>query len=232
MEKVTKGCKNVEYLHTEDYLSQGQSRNMLIERTQDDYLCLTENDVSVEDDWLSYLLSACEDSPGSVAVPHIMEGPEPLGPAHFDWRLHKWKEIQGPDGVQFDIVERTSWEDYEPGKFVRRREDFIETHCVLWDMKAFEKFGRFETDTNTREEVDVSLRLHLAEIPMWFEPKSHVHFLTVGDFTIEPEEEEFFKKKWDLERAVWTHQYLEEKLKLVELPTSIPFVKSRLAKVA
>ena len=159
MERVTKGCNNVEYLTTEEYLSQGQSRNLLIERAHDDYLCLTENDVLVEEDWLSHLLSACEDSPGSVAVPHIMEGPEPLGPAHFDWRLYRIKEVKDGDGVKIDIVERTSWEDYEPGKFVLRREEFIETHCMLWDMMAFEKYGRFETETNTREEIDVSLRL-------------------------------------------------------------------------
>ncbi|HJZ13491.1 MAG TPA: glycosyltransferase, partial [Acidobacteriota bacterium] len=229
MAAVLSGFKNVRWISYGDYLLPNQSRNRLIDETDDEYLCFIENDILVEDNWLSLLLSACQETAASVAVPHIMEGRTPLGPAHFDWRHHRLREIPHPSGTQIEILPRTSWEDYEPGKFKRRQEVFLEAHCMLFHRKVFEAFGHFDEEHNTREELDISLQLHSAGIPIWFEPESHVHFLSPDKNTLESEEKEFFKIKWDLDRAYRTHQLVQEKWNLVEVPNSIPFVKSRLA---
>ena len=228
MVKVLKGFKNVRFLRFENYLLPNQSRNRLVEETGDDYLCFLENDILVEDNWLTKLVNACEESPVSVAVPHIMEGRVPLGPAHFDWRHHHLREISHPDGTRIEILPRTDWEDYEGDKFKRRREIFMEAHCMLFHRKVFNEFGRFDEEHNSREEIDMSLKLYRANIPVWFEPESHVHFLSPDKTTLESEEKEFFKFKWNLERAMRSHQQIQEKWNLVDIPSSIPFVKSRL----
>lgn len=229
MKRVLKGFKNVRFLQYGNYLLPNQSRNRLIEETRSKYLCFIENDILVEKNWLSLLLAACEEGGTSVAVPHIMEGREPLGPAHFDWRHHRIKEISGPLGMQIEITPRTSWEDYKGDQFKRRRELFLESHCMLFHTKVFDTFGYFEEEHNSREEIDMSLKLHYAGIPVWFEPESHVHFLSPEKSDLEPEEREYFKFKWDLKRACRSHELIQTKWNLVEIPTSLPFVKNRLS---
>jgi GT2 family glycosyltransferase len=229
MTKVLRGFKDVRFLRYENYLLPNQSRNRLIDHTSDEYLCFIENDILVEKDWLSHLLSVCEETTARVAAPHIMEGREPLGPAHFDWRHYQIREIPGPDGNQIQILPRTSWEDYKGDQFKRRQELFIESHCMLFHRKVFDAFGYFDEEHNSREEIDICLNLHRAGIPVWFEPKSHVHFLSPDKKTLEPEEKEYFKMKWDLDRALRSHQDIQKKWNLVEIPTSIPFVKRRIA---
>lgn len=229
MLKAVKGHKNVRFIRFENYLLPNQSRNRLISQTQEEYLCFVENDILVEENWLSPLLSACEDSPVSVAVPHIMEGREPLGPAHFDWRHHEIKKISGDVEDRIEILPRTNWDDYTGDKFKRRQDAFLEAHCMLFHRKVFERTGGFDEEHNSREEIDMSLRLHFAGVPIWFEPESHVHFVSPDKTTLEPEEKEFFKFKWDLERAYRSHEHIRKKWNLVDIPTSIPFVKNRLA---
>lgn len=229
MFKVLKGFQNIRFISYENYLLPNQSRNRLIDETKDEYLCFIENDILVEKDWLRHLLSACQETKSGVVAPHIMEGREPLGPAHFDWRHYAIKEVSGPEGPQIEILPRTSWEDYKPGKFKRRREIFIESHCMLFHRSVFESFGYFDEGHNCREEIDICLNLYRCDVPVWFEPESHVHFLGPNKATLESEERQYFKFKWDLDRAIRTHEEIQKRWNLVEIPTSIPFVKRRLA---
>jgi GT2 family glycosyltransferase len=229
IEKVVQGLNNVRFLRYESYLLPNQSRNRLIDDCKDRYLGFIENDIFVEKNWLEPLLSACDETSSGVASPHIMEGREPLGPAHFDWRHHRIREIPHPEGLQIEILERTNWDDYKGDQFKRRRELFLESHCMLFHRNVFDTFGYFDEEHNSREEIDISLRLYRAGVPVWFEPESHVHFVSPDRNTLEHEEKEYFKMKWDLTRAIRSHEDIKKKWNLVDIPTSLPFVKSRLS---
>lgn len=71
MDEVLKGRDNFEFIRTDHYLQTNAAHNLVIERNEDPFLCLIENDNLVHEDWLLHLLAACEEHPADVAVPLI-----------------------------------------------------------------------------------------------------------------------------------------------------------------
>jgi hypothetical protein len=63
IEQVLKGRSNVKVIHNDHYLQANQLRNLVIQEAKDEFLCFIENDVLVEEGWLSNLIIACKEQP-------------------------------------------------------------------------------------------------------------------------------------------------------------------------
>lgn len=225
MDEVLRGRENVKILCKDQYLLPNQSRNLVIAEATDEYLCLTENDTLVEDDWLSRLIAACEDYPADVAVPIIFEGRLGSREVHFDTQLGHIRPIQGSDGVRLEILPRTTPLELDIGAD-RRQVDFVEQHCVLFRRKVFDRIGPYDGELGFKDEADLSLALYHAKARIVFEPNSAVYF--VPPFPLRADEAEYFSMIWDLELARKTLERIQKKWNLVNLPRDIAFVKSRL----
>jgi len=210
IEAILSERAKVTVIRRDEYLLPNQSRNLVVERATGEFLCLLENDVMVEPGWLSRLLAACEEFPADVAIPLIMEGG-----VHFDAQLGHVREVDGdPDG-RLEILPRDISRDADPGA-ERRRVEFVEQHCVLFRRSVFERIGPYDEELSTRDEIDLSLALRQAGVPVVFEPAAVVEYLS--PWPPGPESIEFSKFKWDLDRGVAGCERIKSKWNLKEVP--------------
>lgn len=224
MEKVLEGRDNVTVLRRDHYLLPNQSKNLVVAKATGEYLCMIENDVLVQEGWLSTLIAACEEHPADVAVPLIIEGPLGAKEVHFDDLLGEVRHVQGSDGPQLEIVPRKGNKN-DDRKAARQTVQFMEQHCLLFRRSVFDRIGPYDEELNTRDEIDLSLSLYHAGVPVVFEPKCVVHY--IPPFPPRPDETDYFFTKWDLERAANSRRRIREKWNLVEVPGSMEFVKDR-----
>jgi Glycosyl transferase family 2 len=226
MDKVLRGRENVKVIRVDHYLTSNASRNLAVQACSDDFICLIENDVLVEEGWLSHLVSACEDHPADVAVPLLLEPYGFSDKVHFDTRLGRIKEYDESNDVKFEIIPRGSPLEVDRNAD-RHSVDFIEMHCILFRRNVFLRIGLFdETLSGSRAEVDISMALHNSRIPIVLEPKSRVVFSPPPP--IYPEEKDYYLEYWDLSHAVQDHDIIKNRWKLVDCPSAIGFVKARI----
>jgi hypothetical protein len=225
MEQVLQGRDNVKIIHRDHYLLPNQSKNLVIQEAQDEYLCLIENDNLVQDRWLSQLIAACEEYPADVAVPLLMEGPLGAGKVHFDDLLGQVRTVHTTDGVKWEIQPRTDRKEQERGCSERRAVQFMEQHCLLFRRSVFDRIGPYDEELNTRDEIDLSLALYKAGVRVVFEPKCEIHY--IPPYPPRPDETDYFFMKWDLERAAKSRNHIQKKWNLVHVPGDMEFVKDR-----
>lgn len=224
MHAVLAGRDNVHVLEVGEYLLTHQSHNLVAKEYQTPYLCLLENDNTVEPGWLEALVAACEEFPAGVAVPFISERLGVFERVHFDERQGHIERVQAPDGVRRRILWRDEAKEDDLGRG-RRRLGMIETHCLLFTREALDRFGSFDERLVTRTDTDVSLRLDEAGIVAVLEPKARITHHPPPP--IHPEEREFYLKRWDVARAEENHEYLTRKWALEQVPNSLGFVRLR-----
>jgi hypothetical protein len=225
MEQVLQGRDNVKIIHRDHYLLPNQSKNLVIQETQDEYLCLIENDNLVQDRWLSQLIVACEEYPADVAVPLIIQGPLGGGKVHFDDLLGQVRTVQTTDGVKWEIQPRTDCKEKDRGRSERRVVQFMEQHCLLFRRSVFDRIGPYDEELNTRDEIDLSLALYKAGVRVVFEPKCEIHY--IPPYPPRPDETDYFFMKWDLKRAVKSRDRIQKKWNLVHVSGDMEFIKDR-----
>ena len=224
MEKVLQGRSNVKVIRTDRYLLPNQAKNLVIQESKDDFVCLTENDVLVGEDWLSCLIAACEEQRADVAVPLISEGGEHSGRVHFDQSLGQILPVQQADGVKLEIVPRSTPKKLDKSAS-RRFTELIEGHCVLFRRNVFSQIGTLDETLSVRACVDLSLALYSAKVPVVFEPKCRVTFLPPPP--VQPDERDFFYFRWDIEQALNSNDRIQEKWNVVNLKSAIKWMKVR-----
>lgn len=197
-----------------------QSKNLILDRVQTEYVALVENDVLFTPGWLESLLAACEQEPADVAAPVIFDGRGYKN--HFDKHLGEVRPSASHPG-KLEIVplvkERNSAEK-------RERVHFVEQHCLLFRTKTFERIGRFDEELNTRDEVDLSMALYDSGCVVVLEPASRIHYVPP---TSRPETDEmpFYTNRWDLERADMSRTRIRDRWNLVDTPGDLDFVRYR-----
>jgi GT2 family glycosyltransferase len=224
MERVLKGRPNVRAIRTDHYLLTNQAHNLIIRESADEFLCLMENDILPEEGWLCRLLAACEEHPADAAVPLIIEKQGRFEEIHFDDRLGHLRPVETPDGLKYEMVARGTDKRLDPTSGCRTVE-MIESHCVLFRRRVFDRIGPFDETMSARAEVDLSLALYNNNVPVVFEPRSRVTYSPPPP--IFAEERDYYLFKWDPERAARNHHVLRDRWNLVDLPSSVEFVKAR-----
>jgi hypothetical protein len=224
MEKVLDGRPNVRTILTDHYVLTNQAHNLIIRESDSEFLCLMENDILPEEGWLSRLIEACDEHPADVAVPLIIERQGEFEKIHFDDRLGYVEEVETDDGTKYRIASR-SGDKSEEVKAGRHRVGMIEVHCVLFRRRVFEQIGLFDESMSARAEVDLSLALHNSNVALVFEPMSRVIYSPPPP--IYPEERDYYLFKWDVDRAARNHDVLKQRWNLVDLPSSVDFVRAR-----
>lgn len=215
---------NCRVIKTEGYIGSNEARNIVFDASETEFICWIDNDVLVEPDSFSLLLNACIDKPSDVVVPMIFERFNGLEWFHMDDRQGFIKKVEGSIPPRLEIVNR----DYsvminDSNSYIDM--EMFENHCVLLRRSVAEKIAPLNPALNTRQEVDLSLALYHIEAKVIMEPKCKVTFLSPPP--IEDEERNFFNFKWDLETAENNHHEIVENWDLINLPSSIPFIKKR-----
>lgn len=207
-------------LHADRHLLPAASRNLVLSEAAGDFVCLLENDNLFNPGWLEGLLAACERYPADVASPLIREGRGSEG--HFDRHLgsvvassrspgrREVLPLSRPRDVAADVEEV----------------QFVEQHCLLFRRAVFDRIGAFDEELNTRDEVDLSLALLDAGATVVVTPRSVVNYVPPTT-ALELEELDFYRLRWDLDRAAASRERIAEKWDLVETPGDLDFVRYR-----
>jgi hypothetical protein len=101
----------------------------------------------------------------------------------------------------------------------------MEQHCLLFRRSVFDRIGSYDGELNTRDEIDLSLSLYKAGVPVVYEPACEVHYLP--PYPPRDDETEYFFMKWDLDRAERSRARIQEKWNLVAVPGDMGFVRDR-----
>ncbi len=223
IERLLTGRANVDVLRTEKPLFPNASKKLVAEASETELTCFMENDSLVSEGWLPALISALREKEADVAVPLVEEGERGLdhhgigNTGYFDFR-------ETPAGTSLEII--------SIGRTLPQVEllkpqlvDVAESHCLLLRSEILRRVQPFDEFLNTREFLDISLRLREAGARMVFQPQSRVTF--VPPPPVEVEERPFFFFKWDYEQAVLSHQRIAQRWKLASFPNSLAFVTAR-----
>ncbi|NEP36543.1 MAG: glycosyltransferase [Moorea sp. SIO3B2] len=225
IDNVLQGRSNVKIIHSDHHLLPNQSRNLVFREAKDDFLCLLENDVLVEEGWLSQLIKACDEYPADVAAPLVLERLGQFEKVHFDDRLNDIEPIQTPDGIKLKILPRSTSKEDDRHAHDRRTMKFIETHCMLYRTEVFKRIGEFDESITAQEEVDVSLALYDKQVPIVFEPKAVVTFLPPPP--IYPDEKDYYYLKWNPETYRQDYLHVAKKWNLDNPPSAMGVVTAR-----
>lgn len=225
IEQVLKGRSNVKVIHEDRYLQANQLRNLVIQAAHDDFLCFIENDVLVEEGWLSHLITACKEQPADVAVPRIIEGPLGATSIHWDPNQGQVQSVQTADGVKWEILPATGDQQLDQGTHRRTIQLAGEAHCRLYRRSVFDSVAPFDEDVIFLDHLDSSLALYNAKISVVFEPKSVVHFW--HPYPPCPDDLDYFFMRWDLEKSAKSLDRIQTKWNLVQLYGDLSFATER-----
>lgn len=225
MEQVLRGRSNVNVIHKNHYLMPNQSKNLVIQEAKDDFLCFIENDVLVEEGWLSQLLAACVEHPADVAIARIIEGPLGEKKVHWDPNLGQVQSVQTTEGVKWEILPPTGDQQLDKGSHRRTIELSGEAHCQLYRRSVFDSVAPFDEEVIYLDWIDSSLALYNAKIPVVFEPKSVVHFW--HPYPPSQHDLDYFFMRWNLERAALDLERIPKKWNLVQVTADLTFAIER-----
>lgn len=216
--------KSVEVMRFDRYLLPNVSRNHVVAESDDEFVCLIDNDVLVEPGWLDSLVARCKEQSVRVVRPAVFKH----GKIHFDCTLGPVSTAVGVPGYRKQIGTRTESNEFDPAS-PQRPVEWLEMHCLLFRRSVFSVIGPLDERLNTREHVDLSLALRSERIPIVFEPASCVHFFPPPP--IRRNEREFFYFRWDVSRAVASNARVKTKWNLAHYQSNINWVIGRQARV-
>lgn len=219
LEALVAGRAGVELLGAATPLLPAAAKNLVLDALDDacTHVALVENDVLYPPGWLEGLLAACEQHPADVAAPLILEGRGDR--PHFDRLLGSVRR----DGETLTIAPLD-----RPRDSVDRRTSvsFVEQHCLVFRRDVFDRIGRYDTELNTRDEVDLSMALWSVGARVVLEPAVRVNYVPPSSM-IEPDELEFYRQRWDLDRARRSRERIRGRWGLTETPGDLGFVEYR-----
>lgn len=217
--KAVLGDQEAEIVSTGRYILPSAARNLVVGMTDTEYVALVENDVLFSPRWLEKLIAACEEFPADVASPLLFGGRGRK--EHYDNKLGHIRPSEAHPG-KFEILPLTAPRN---SCTARMKVDFVEQHCLVFRMSAFERLRGFN-ELHTRDDVDLGMGLRAAGCTAVLEPDVTVNFITP---TWRPADDEFpfFRYRWDIEGARRNRDEIRDRWNLVETPGDMGFVEYR-----
>jgi GT2 family glycosyltransferase len=162
----------VSFLFTDEFLTAGRSRNLVLERVTTPLLALLDADVKPYPGWLDRCCQRMRAEHAAVVVPLILESPRVVHAAgNLEYlnrsggvdHLHKEARFGGmPYGGDCEL----------PAAAV----DYGEAHCLVCDVAALRAVGGFDEQLAEFGDVDLGRRIRRAGHEVWFEPAAVVCF--------------------------------------------------------
>jgi len=225
VDAVLAGRSNVKIITTDGFVRPTAQKNLILDSTTDEYVCIIENDCIPEQGWLSAMIEAMERLDAGAATPLLLEGRARFREVvHHDLGtggIESWEE-GGATVRKFvtdDSIKR--WKDLNGPKVVQS----TEFHCNMYRRDALTAMGKFDEKIVTRQNCDATLMLHAAGVRLIVVPGARVvHYAPPPIYR---DELPYYHFIWDLAEAEEGERYLMRKWNLRSMPTSIPFLKGQ-----
>jgi len=181
----------VNFVFTDEILTAGRSRNMVIERVATPVVALVDADLIPHPGWLDRCCERLRDeSAAAVVVPLILEAPDRV---HAAGNLEYLNCTEGVDHIHKEL--RFGGMPYgERCVLPAAAVDYGEAHCLVCDVATVRAVGGFDDELAEFGDVDLGRRIRGAGREVWFEPRSVVYFQQGAP--IELEDIEVFAWRW------------------------------------
>ncbi len=232
LEKQLLGHQNVTIITRDEYLLPSACKNIIIEHTNTEFLCLIENDILVEKGWIENFLSSSRTHAADVVVPLIFEvfedRPDRPPRPHFDDDLGSVVTTETDAGEKLDIRPRESSRFDDPGS-AARPVDFMEAHCLFFRSELFDLMQPFDGECSASDEVDISMAVRTAGATTVFDPSCTVTF-TQPAYPVIEVDRDYFLMRWDPRKAEQSHHRLMKRWRLAHSPQLLGFWHERFAR--
>lgn len=236
IEEKLRRFQNVTKLTFGDYLLPIQATKKIIDNTKTSLLALVENDVCMRKGWLEIFLNTANlYQDFNFISPEILEKKEiPLAEGgsrykeicHFNPRLSVIEELG--DGRVRSKVERIPGNNPQTDISRIRYISHMERHAFFGRTECFRRLGELPDNINTREQIDIALRIHRESMKILLVPSCKVEYI---EAMLDPEEIPHYRRRWSLDVANMSNEYIRKTWNLVDYVDSTRAVGSRIAKL-
>lgn len=175
--------KHFKFIHTENYLTPSQARNLALPYVATEYVVFLDNDALVTRGWLEALLKCARETGASIVGPLYLIGEFHRAIVHMaGGRLHLKEEagnrILWDEQYMFDesLSEATM-------RLRRRSCDYMEFHCMLIRTDLFKRIGLMDEQLlSLHEERDICLSARAAGGSVFIEPRAIVTYVPPPPF--------------------------------------------------
>jgi glycosyltransferase involved in cell wall biosynthesis len=225
IDEVVKGRNNVTIIRKDHYILPNESKNLIAQASEDDFICCIENDCSVSPGWLEHMLKTCQELSVDVVIPMLLEGPWWHRHVHHDPGFASVNKVER-DG---QIVRETVADRRGLARRIQLHDSMeietMENHCVLYKREVLEKITPLDATLNTKEHIDISLLVKENGFKIGLAPEAVVGFNSPPP--VEKEELPFYMFRWDVPRAIESEKKVIEKWKLADAGYESEFARGQ-----
>jgi GT2 family glycosyltransferase len=165
-------------VRTDCFLTPNEARNLGLRYVDTRYVVFIDNDVEVTSGWLDALVRCAEESQAWLVGPLCFVGPpasEIIHVAGGEVAIHE-------EGARRVLHQLQRYEGRRPAEvalpLAAERSGLAEFHCMLARTDLFARLGPLdEALLNTREHIDLCLRVTAAGGSIYFEPRARVAYV-------------------------------------------------------
>lgn len=206
---------NVTWIERTTYLYPNEALNLVIKRARESYLCLIQNDVLIEENFMSELLDTFVQQGCDIVWPmtYELEGGkrEPHRDEYTDTRIEE-------QGDTFKVQQPKSPDEIE--NTAVRRIDHFEMHCLMFTRKAAESLAPFPR-INTREHIDCAVCAYKKGLIVFANERARANYVLppIHDF-----DADYFAFRWDAQLADASHREVALRHRISPMPSAMGFV--------
>lgn len=210
------GRKNFKFIHSEEYLSPNQARNLALPHITTPYVVFLDNDALVTRGWLEALLKCAEETGASIVGPLYLIGEFDRALVHMAGGRLELKEEAG-NRILWD--EQYLYDTHVSAEITRLRRrscDYMEFHCMLIRTNLFERIGRMDDQLlSLHEERDICLAAAREGGSVFIEPRAVVTYVPPPPF--EWWDIPYFMLRWSDSRSVESVRHFNTKWNIKEV---------------
>lgn len=210
---------NVVRIDVDRFLYPVEALNLVIERLAEPYLWLVQNDVLVSRNSLAYLLETAKALGCDVVAPVTldMESGAPAIHRHTDRPVGIFEE----NGNVY--LQRAWTPEVREG---RTRVLHLEMHSMLMTAETARAVHPLPP-LNSREHVDLAMQLWRGGKSAFLDERVQALYMGSPPMPLRDFDCNYFRFRWDLARARQSHEYVQGKWRIADLPTAMRFVEEQ-----
>lgn len=208
--------KSFELVRVDHYLPPNQARNVGLARVTTPYVVFVDNDVVVSPGWLNALIRCAEETGASIVGPLTCQDEPVHETIHFaNGEARIIVDVKGRRRLREKMCRQGQKVEKVASKLQRVPAELVEFHCMLVNVKVFQKLGLLdERFLNTKEHVDLCMSVIRAGGDIFFEPTSVITY--VPDISWNWADLHLYMLRWSDAWEIASLHHLQDKWNLSE----------------
>lgn len=208
--------KKFNLIRINHFLTPNQARNIGLSYVKTKYVVFIDNDVVVSPNWLESLVQCAEETNASIVGPLTCQDEPVHEIIHFaNGEARIITDVKGRRLLREKMCRQGQRVADVASKLSRTPTELVEFHCMLVSMHIFKEVGLLDENfINTKEHVDLCMRVAKAKGTIYLEPASVITY--VPGISWNWPDLHFYMLRWSdaWEKASLT--YLQQKWSLSE----------------